>query len=69
MSEFELYAERSRAEAEREFDLRVKITALDMAIQAAPVLVSVTDNDEVKRSKIRRAAEEYEAYLKGESAS
>lgn len=51
---------------EQEFDLRVRMFALDMAVQAAPTLVNATDNDESKRNKISRAAREFETYLRGE---
>lgn len=61
------YGEAHRAYEEREFDLRVKMFALDMAVQAAPVLCSVTDNDEAKRYKISQAAADFEKYLRGEA--
>lgn len=51
---------------EREFDLRVKMFALDMAVQSLPSLVSMADNEERKFVLIRRAAAEYEKILRGE---
>lgn len=56
-----------RSLEEREFDLRVKMFALDMAVQSLPSLITVADNEERKFTVIRRAAAEFEKILKGES--
>jgi hypothetical protein len=65
------YDERSaqRAFEEREFDLRVKMFALDMAVQALPTLVSSIDTEESKLITLRLAAAEFEKILRGETAS
>lgn len=55
-----------RAMEEREFALRVKMFALDMAVQALPTLSSSIDSEETKRRVLRRAADDFERYLKGE---
>lgn len=51
---------------EREFDLRVKMFALDMAVQALPTLSSSIDTEDTKFRTLKRAAAEFEALLKGE---
>ena len=68
---FEFYDERTatRALEEREFDLRIKMFALDMAVQSLPSLVSNIESDDRKFTLIRRAAVEYEKILRGEPTS
>lgn len=63
------WAPYSRPDTDRlkaEEDQRIRMFALDMAVQAMPSLVSPTDNEEYKLSVTRRAAERFEAYLRGE---
>lgn len=55
-----------RAQDDREYDLRVRMFALDMAVIALPTLVSSVDTEESKLRIIRRAVDEFEAILKGE---
>jgi len=52
---------------EREFDLRVRMCALDMAVQALPTLSSVADFESMKFETLRRAAAEFEKILRGET--
>lgn len=54
------------AEKQREDDLRIKMFALDMAVTALPSLASSIDSEDTKFFTLRRAAAEFEAYLKGE---
>ena len=56
-----------RALEEREFDLRVKMFALDMAVQALPTLAIGVSNLDEKLSTLHRAAAEFEKILRGEN--
>jgi hypothetical protein len=51
---------------EREWDLRVKMFALDMAVQALPSLTSMTDSEDMKFRTVTRAANHFEKILRGE---
>jgi hypothetical protein len=69
---FRLYSDEkaeARAREEREFDLRVKMFALDMAVQALPSLVSSLESEERKFVTLRHATAEFEKILRGEPTS
>jgi len=53
------------AEREREDDFRIKMFALDMAVQALPTLSSSVDSEDTKFFTLRRAAAEFEKILRG----
>lgn len=57
-----------RREAElREFELRIRMFALDMAVQALPSLTSEIDPEATKLATLRRAESEFEKILRGEN--
>lgn len=53
----------------REQDERVRMFALDMAVQALPALASSVDGEEQKLRIVDRAAKQFEKYLRGESTT
>ena len=52
---------------EREWDLRIRMVALDQAVAALPHLVSGIEGEEFKIGAVKRAAREFEKVLRGES--
>jgi hypothetical protein len=58
-----------RALEEKEWDLRVKMFALDMAVQALPTITSGIESEQFKIETVKRAAAEFERYLRGEPTS
>ena len=68
--EWEPYRDRAayQTSEEREFDLRVRMCALDMAVQALPSLASpVDESEESKLGTLRRTAVEFEKILRWET--
>ena len=59
-----------RAAAEdREWDLRIRMVALDQAVAALPHLASGIESEEYKIGTVKRAAKEFEKVLRGENGS
>lgn len=52
---------------EREFDLRVKMFALDMAVQSLPSVLGGIEIFDLKMEIVRNTAAEYEKILRGEN--
>lgn len=55
------------AQEVREWDLRIRMVALDQAVAVLPTLSSAADSEDTKFRTLRRAAAEFEKILKGES--
>lgn len=54
---------------EREWDLRIRMVALDQAVAALPHLASGIESEEFKIGTVKRAAAEFEKVLRGENGS
>jgi len=65
---FRLYPDQAAAE-EREWDLRIRMVALDQAVAALPHLASGIESEEYKIGTVKRAAKEFEKVLRGENGS
>lgn len=57
----------AQAAEEKEWDLRIRMVALDQAVAALPHLVSGIEGEEFKLGAVKRAAREFEKVLRGES--